>query len=280
MRMKRKGEVMLDSLGDRMKQYEGMECGKRLMPLLPAFARLDGKCFHTFTRNMERPYDQRLSDLMVHVTKYLVEETNACCGYTQSDEITLAWYSGNFKSQIYFDGRISKMTSILAAMCSLYFYQSLSDFFNSYSGDYPLGIPLFDCRVWNVPTLEEGANVFLWREQDATKNSISMAAQSYYSSNQLQNKSGSEMQEMLFQKDVNWNDYPTFFKRGSYVQRKKVLRKFATDEIEKLPLMHDAHRNQDLMVERSDVSVIEMAPLGAVINRIEVIFFGEKPKTT
>lgn len=29
-----------DDLGDRMKLYEGMEAGRRLMPLLPAMARL------------------------------------------------------------------------------------------------------------------------------------------------------------------------------------------------------------------------------------------------
>jgi tRNA(His) 5'-end guanylyltransferase len=79
-------------------------------------------------------------------------------------------------------------------------------------------MPRFDARVYVVPTLEEAVNSFLWREQDATKNSITMAASAYYSHNELMNKNGSEKQEMLFQKEVNWNDYPTFFIRVSYVQ--------------------------------------------------------------
>ena len=38
----------------------------------------------------------------------LGEETNACMVYTQSDEITLAWYSTDPKSQIWFAGRYNK----------------------------------------------------------------------------------------------------------------------------------------------------------------------------
>lgn len=99
---------MNDDLGDRMKVYEMAEAGRKFMPLLPIVARLDGKGFSSFTKGLLRPYDERLSNLMVDCTKYLVSETNACCGYTQSDEITLAWYAPDYKSEIYFAGRISK----------------------------------------------------------------------------------------------------------------------------------------------------------------------------
>ena len=75
---------MQDNFGDRMKLYEQAEAGRRLMPLLPALARLDGKAFHKFTHSMRRPYDERLSRLMVDTTKYLVQAANACMGYTQS----------------------------------------------------------------------------------------------------------------------------------------------------------------------------------------------------
>src|SRR3990167_4790930 len=105
---------MNDNLGNRMKSYES-EYDRRLMKLLPAFARIDGSAFHNFTKGMNRPYDTRLSDLMIDTTAWLVRETNACMGYSQSDEITLAWYSPDNISQIYFDGRICKMNSILAA---------------------------------------------------------------------------------------------------------------------------------------------------------------------
>ena len=104
-----------DDFGDRMKLYEGAESSRRLMPLLPIMARLDGRSFHSFCRGLNRPFDERFKSLMVSVTKFLVEETNAVVGYRQSDESSLCWYSDNIKSQVFFDGRIQKMCSILAA---------------------------------------------------------------------------------------------------------------------------------------------------------------------
>jgi len=265
---------MHDDFGDRMKLYEMAEAGRRLLPLLPAIARLDGRSFSQFTRDLERPFDPRLSDLMIDTTRFLVRETGACCGYTQSDEITLAWYSDRFDSQIYFDGRISKMVSGLAALASVSFNRRLPDFLPAHYGNR---LPTFDSRVWNVPNLVEGANAFLWREQDATKNSISMAARCWYSHDKLTNKSGAEMQEMLLQKGVNWDEFPAFFQRGTYIQRRKVLRKFSSEELTGLPEKHEAHRNPDLVVERTEVMTLEMPPFSKVRNRPEVIFFGAEP---
>ncbi len=75
------------------------------MPLLPALARLDGRAFHSFVRGLEKPFDKRFSDLMIDTAVFLARETNAAVGYTQSDEITLAWVPEEFDSQIFFDGR-------------------------------------------------------------------------------------------------------------------------------------------------------------------------------
>lgn len=133
--------------------------------------------------------------------------------------------------------------------------------------------------MWNVPSLEEAANAFLWRELDATKNSIAMAARAYFSHKQIDNKSGTEMQEMLRQKGVEWNDYPDFFKRGTYVQRRKTLRKFTAEELDKLPPLHEARKNPDLMVERTDCVALALPPLRLVKNRVEVLFAGAEPQT-
>lgn len=68
----------------------------------PILVRLDGKAFHTFTKGLQRPFDKRLSDLMVDTTKFLVEQSNATVGYTQSDEISLAIYTEDPNSEVYF----------------------------------------------------------------------------------------------------------------------------------------------------------------------------------
>lgn len=94
--------ALRDDLGDRMKGYEAIETGRAAMPLLPLYARLDGRCFHAFTRGMDRPFDPALSAIMIEVTKVLVEKTHPLIGYTQSDEISLAWMQSTAKSHLPF----------------------------------------------------------------------------------------------------------------------------------------------------------------------------------
>ena len=261
-----------DSLDDRMKLYE-KSLDLDLMPLLPIVARLDGKAFHTFTKGMERPFCKSLHDLMVETTKYLVDETNAQCGYTQSDEITLTWHLEEWKSEVFFGGRVAKMTSILAAMATGFFNQKMPQFLPEKWKKKAL--PLFDARVWNVPNRAEGVNCFVWREQDATRNSIQMAGQARFSHKELQSKSCNEIQEMLWaEHNINWNDYPACQKRGTYIQKQRVERPFTAEEIDKLPEKHAARQNPDLMVSRKEIKRLEIPPFAKVNNREEVIYDG------
>jgi tRNA(His) guanylyltransferase len=262
-----------DSLGDRQKFYERQYAGLKLLNLIPLVCRLDGKSFHTFTKGLRRPYDERLSNLMVETAKYLVAETGAKISYTQSDEISLVWYTDSIDTMLFFDSKLLKMTSVLASMTSVYFNKRLAEFIPEKADESPL----FDARVWNIPTLNEAALYLLWREQDATRNSISMAAQAYYSHNELMGKSSSMKQEMLFQKGVNWAKYPDFFRRGTYVQRRTIEREFTLEELDKLPEKHEARRNPELTIKRQEVVAIEMPPLSKVSNRVGVLFEGLEP---
>ncbi len=261
---------MNDDLGERMKLYELNEAGRKFIPLLPVIARIDGRSFHSFTRGMDRPFDERLCQAMVDTTVFLVKETGACMGYTQSDEITLAWYSDDIKSQIFFDGRISKIVSQLGALATLCFYRIVLEKMPGYANR----LPTFDARAWNVPNKIEGANAFLWREWDATKNSLSMATAAYYSHNECYGKNSKDKHEMLYQKGINWNDYPTHFKRGTYVQRKLVAAPFSTQDIDSLPPLHAARRNPDLEFIRSECLILDLPPIATVKNRVDVIFNG------
>ena len=94
------------AIGTRMKYYESFETKRHLVNLLPVCARLDGKNFHNFCRGLKRPYDERLSKVMAELTAYLAKEFCAVAGYTQSDEITLAWNQERFDSEIFCDGKI------------------------------------------------------------------------------------------------------------------------------------------------------------------------------
>jgi len=262
---------MQDDLGDRMKEYEN-KTSVKLMPMLPTFARVDGRSFHTFTKGMAKPYDIKFVNVMQETAKLLAEETNATMAYTQSDEITLMWYSDIYKSQIWFDGKHSKMVSQIAALATLYFNQQCEKLFSAF---YTRRNPTFDGRVWQVPNKQEAVNVFIWREQDATRNSILSAAQNVMSHKEMHGMNCDKLQEILFQHGIIWNDYPAFFKRGTYIQRTKTTRPFTADEIEKLPEKHEARKNPHLWIERTNFEMVSLPPILTIENIEDVIFYGD-----
>lgn len=243
-----------DALGNRMKAYEAR--GLSLSYVMPGeimIARLDGRSFHTFTRGMERPYDQGMTEAMKATMGALVKEFGATVGYTQSDEITLVWITKP-RSEIIFGGRVQKIVSQTASSATAEF----NDFINENKPGHSKASrrPRFDARVFTVPSQEEALNCLLWRQQDATKNAISMAAQSMYSSKQLHGKDGPAMQELMFQNGVNFNDYPPSFKRGTFGRRKTVQRFLTSDELAKLP---EAYREKQIGVPvvRSNVAMLD-----------------------
>jgi len=245
-----------------------------LTPNLPVCARIDGKAFHSWTRGLNRPYDERIQELFNQTTLFLVEETKACIGYTQSDEISLIFYNyGKPESQIFFNGRVCKMTSVLASMATAKFNSLVPELLPEKSSK----LAFFDCRVWTVPDMTEAVNYLIWREQDATRNSIQMAAQSVFSHKQLQNKNNKELQEMLFQEGINWNNYPVRFKRGAYFQRKTIDIPFTSEELNTLPEKHNALKTNNLTIKRSVVAKLDMPILSKITNRTEVIFNGNSP---
>lgn len=261
-----------DEFGDRMKMYE-TEDNPHLSPGLPICARLDGRGFHSFAKNVKRPFSATLHSMMVDITRHLVVESCATVGYTQSDEISLVWVERPF-----FDGNTHKLCSTLAAMASV----RLNNFSYIQKEDHIIrevasGLawhmtPTFDCRIWTVPSLVEAANVILWRQQDASRNSIQMAARHHLSHKTCQNLNGKELQEMLFaEAAVNWNDYPAWARRGTFVKHAKTRRKFTSEELAALPPKHAAHKNPNLSVERRILQDCDL-DLREIKDRVAVLF--------
>lgn len=224
------------AIGDRMKLYEQPSTSRQAFKGQPLVCRLDGKNFHTFTKGLKRPYDERLTNLMVAVTKSLVDAFGATVGYTQSDEITLVWYTPADSQVDYpFSGRFQKLDSLLAGFASAKFTKWLG----TYLPEKDDWTPYFDCRSFVVPSLQEAYHVVLWRQLDATKNAISMAAQSMFSHKELQGLTGKMMQEKMWaERGVNFNDYPAFFKRGTFVRRVKESRILSEEQLSKIPEQH------------------------------------------
>ena len=240
-----------DELGKRMKEFYEQVPKTRLMRRCPVIIRIDGRSFHTFTRGFGRPFDDILIGAMQNTMKYLCENIQGCVlGYAQSDEITLVLVDyKNLNSDAWFDYEVQKMCSIAASMATMAFNKALEEAtdlaFNQEFHDLGLdvtpapdeedlyndevegleekydkyyskvGKAMFDARCFNIPK-EEVTNCLYWRQLDATRNSIQMVGQANFSHKELHGKSCNNIQDMLMeQKGINWNDYPTYQKRGS-----------------------------------------------------------------
>lgn len=256
-----------DDFGDRIKEYEGRNeevdnyfSGKKYVfrGNCPLVCRIDGKCFHSFTANLRKPFDEKLKKVMKEVTRILVDETGAKIGYTQSDEISLV-FSGTY----FMDGKLDKINSIIPSICTAHFNDLIRK-------ELPIKkLAYFDCRTFIIPSICETLNYLYWREVDAVKNSVSMAAHTHFGHNKVFKKSTEDKKKMLLTKGIDWNEYPEDFKSGTYFIREVVKKKFSASELSDLPEKHNARKNPDLEFERTDT--IECYKLRENRNRFSAV---------
>ena len=229
--------MVKDNLGNRMKTYYEDISKTKLMRREPVAIRIDGKAFHTFTKNFQKPFDKILMQSMQETMKYLCENIQGCVlGYTQSDEITLILIDyQNLDTSAWFDYEVQKMCSIAASMATMafnkFFYKNVYEEYNhryDVKGECSMPFDLFkiydkaiekgamfDARCFNIPK-EEVTNLIYWRQLDATRNSIQMVGHANFTQKELHGKSCNDIQDMLHeQKNINWNNYPTSCKRGT-----------------------------------------------------------------
>lgn len=256
-------------IGNRMKENYENRYRFSLTRRIPVIIRLDGKSFHSFTKGFRRPFDELLYRTMTRTGLELVKNIQGSkIAYIQSDEISILlidYYKLNMSA--YFDYNINKVNSVTSSMATLYFnrifreeidrfsdniyneelklrnrpiieqyefYQSeyvkeLNNLYQIYKSRVDSAI--FDCRCFNIPE-SELTNYFIWRQLDATRNSIEMFGQKYYKPNQLKGVSCNQIQEMLFKEyKINWNDNPAYIKRGSSVIRDESRNWIIDEEI-------------------------------------------------
>lgn len=222
-----------DSLGDRMKNYEN-SFRHYLSKRMPVILRVDGSHFHTYTKGCKRPVDQGLVECMNDTAIELCKKVQGCqLAYVQSDEISLLVTNyQDIDTQSWFDNNLQKMISISASIASVTFTM------NSWKIWVPVKVDpgadpasecdfnkpaYFDSRAFVLPK-EDVNNYFLWRQQDATRNSVQMLARTLYSHKELNNKNNSELQDMCWNKGINWNDCPTFQKRGRCIVKRQLVK--------------------------------------------------------
>lgn len=230
------------TLGERMKEYE-FQSRTRLLRRVPVVIRIDGKAFHTWTRGLDKPFDTELINIMQKTTLALCEQIQGCVlGYTQSDEITLVLVDyQNRDTCAWFDNQVQKIVSVAASIATAEFNKALAEEIEMleidaqwYQSNFMLDREVacwnkaqllrdkmwkanFDARAFNVP-IHDVINNLIWRQQDATRNSILSLGQSQFPHKELQGVGVRELQKKLYDElAIDWNSYKTCEKWGTAV---------------------------------------------------------------
>lgn len=272
-------------LAERMKDYE-----KRnryyLQRRMPVILRLDMRAGHSFTRGFERPFDEVFIKSMQDTAKYLCENIQNCkLSYQQSDEITLLLVDyDKLNTDCFFDYRVDKLCSIAASMATMAFNRAFKknvedeshvftdewlddeNFNPNYKNKELRSLwlvhkkavdkgAMFDARCFNIPK-EEVTNLVYWRQLDASRNSIQMVGQANFSHKELQNKSCNDIQDMLMtQKGINWNDLPTYQKRGSCCVRNKIV--IESDGVMVTAQLRDTSKSENEWIIDTDIPIFK-----------------------
>lgn len=233
---------------------------------------------HSFTKGFKRPFDEVFIKSMQNTAKYLCENIQNCkLSYQQSDEITLLLVDyDKLNTDCFFDYRVDKLCSIAASMATMVFNKFFEKYVNEYRFSKWDGISkyedgtwgyiqtllnavdkgaMFDARCLNIPK-EEVTNNFYWRQLDASRNSIQMVGQANFSHKELQNKSCNDIQDMLMtQKGIDWNDLPTYQKRGSCCVRNKIV--IESDGVMETVQLRDTSKSENEWIIDTDIPIFK-----------------------
>jgi tRNA(His) 5'-end guanylyltransferase len=224
-----------DELSARMKTYEAVP-KLYLMRRVPVIIRTDIRAGGFFVKGFNKPFDDVFGRTMIRTMEHVAKEIQGCVfAYTQSDEISfvLSDYK-KFNSSAWFDYNVEKVASLSASEATFafnkYFAEEVRRFIeskdlsaasqeeialiNTYERAVDKGVR-FDGRCANYPK-EEVANYIYWRQSDGARNSVSMAARAQFPHAKCDNKSQTQLKEMLLSEcAIDWNDYATHYKYGA-----------------------------------------------------------------
>lgn len=272
-------------LAERMKGYE-----KRnryyLQRRMPVILRLDMRAGHSFTKGFERPFDEVFIKSMQETAKYLCENIQNCkLSYQQSNEITLLLVDyDKLNTDCFFDYRVDKLCSIAASMATMAFNRAFvknveaeshvftdewlddENFNPNYKNKELRSLwlahkkaidkgAMFDARCFNVPK-EEVTNLCYWRQDDASRNSIQMVGQANFSHKELHKKSRNDIQDMLMtQKGINWNELPTYQKRGSCCVKNKIV--IESDGVMATAQLRDTSKSENEWIIDTEIPIFK-----------------------
>ena len=239
--------MKFDEFDSKMRVYEE-SLDQIILPDIFVVARLDGRSFTKLTKDIckfEAPFDIRFRDLMVDTVKKLMESGfKIIYGYTESDEISLLFHPDDNT----FGRKVRKINTILAGEASSSFSLAIGR------------AATFDCRVVPLPNIDRVQDYFAWRQEDSHRNSLNAHCywalrkdgfSAHKASRMMEGISVAEKNELLYARGINYNDLPSWQKRGVGVEY-KTIRKEGYDPIQE----------KTVIVERRDLTVNEELPIG------------------
>ena len=212
--------MRFDDFDKQMRIYE-TSIDQYILPDMFLVARLDGRTFTRLTREIyhfEAPFDEKFRDYMTTTVRHLMNcGFSIAYGYTESDEISLL-FAVNDNT---FSRKVRKINSILAGEASAAFSLAIGR------------LCAFDCRAVPLPNIARVKDYFLWRQEDAHRNSLNSYCywnlrKSGWSKNEatkeVEGKSAAEKNELLFQMGINYDKVPDWQKRGVGIYYKDVIK--------------------------------------------------------
>lgn len=232
--MKQKNKLR-NALGNRMKEFYEVRTQTKLPRRTYAIIRIDDKAFHTYTRGLDKPFDDGLMHDMNKTAIYLCNNIQgAKFAFVQSDEISIVLTDfDTLETSAWFDYEVQKITSVSASMATAKFNQMRTIRFvnNNIEKGHDiidsiwleklnkLKLAEFDSRVFSISYWGEVINYFIWRQNDAKTNSVSIVADSLFSHNELMNKNNEEKKIMCLEAGVDWNALDDKYKYGRLIAK-------------------------------------------------------------
>ena len=241
-------------------------------------AHIDGRSFSKMIKNkFKKPFDDVFINAMNETAIYLCKSVQGCIfAYTQSDEISLIIRKNDPEGDVFFDGRMCKMQSIIASLATSRFTQFMmenilksiptcasAENVRDMCIEAVKNSPLyqFDCKVWNVDSANDAMAWLLFRNIDCVRNSKQQTAQTYLPHKKLMSLNTDEQISLLKQeKNVDWNEFDDGKKYGRFIKK-----------IEKVFVMNESDKYEDASYTRHVWEAIDGCDLTNEENRNNLI---------
>lgn len=242
-----------DSLSVYVKKLEETTTAQKADPSNAIVVRCDGRGFSSWTKSLNGPFDPRLKDVMVYVTKKLAEEFSAKIAYTASDEITIVMFHYGDKAEHYAVGRFQKIVSHAASIATAHFNAIVPSLIPEKAGK----IAMFDARAWEC-SIEDTFSCLMARENSAIRNSVFMQARSVFSHKKIQGMGRQKLKMLLQENGHSWDDIPEWAKRGIFIKKFREDTSLTEEELEKLPPKHNARLTPNFKFWRTEYKEVEL----------------------